>query len=371
MDEPETPCGVPAGRKTLVLKWLALFALTGACTYGMQLVEFPASALLGALFAAILVAIHVEGVKLPQFLFMFGQGIVGLMIGLRMPRGFLEELERSWPLFVGGVVWAIVASAFLGWVLTRWKVFPGTTAIWGLSPGAAGTMTIMSESYGGDIRLVAFMQYLRVVSVVLVTSLVARFWVGFSSAPPVAKEWPVMPDWPMFMATLALIACALAAARRLRLPAASMIGPMIVGIFVNYSGVVRLETPPWLLSLGSMLLGWSIGLRFNRPVLKQMAKSFPRVIFAILALIGMCGIFAAFMAKYAGIDPLTAYLAASPGGLDSVAIIAASANVDMSFVLAMHSARFILVVLTGPYLAKQIVLRAYRRDARKAEQHPE
>ena len=31
-----------------------------------------------------------------------------------------------------------------------------------------------------------------------------------------------------------------------------------------------------------------------------------------------------------GIDPLTAYLATSPGGMDSIPIIAASSNVDLS-----------------------------------------
>ena len=38
-------------------------------------------------------------------------------------------------------------------------MLPGTTALWGTSPGAASVMTIMAESYGADMRLVAFMQY--------------------------------------------------------------------------------------------------------------------------------------------------------------------------------------------------------------------
>lgn len=366
MDNPEQPDKSSAGMKSFVRRWIPLFVLTGVFIHAMQLVAFPASSLLGAMFAAIAVAVRVDGMRVPEPLFLFGQGVIGIMIGLRMPRGFLAELQRSWPLFVGGVVWAILASAFLGWLLTKWKVFPGTTAIWGLSPGAASTMTIMSESYGGDIRLVAFMQYLRVVSVVLVTSIVARFWVGVSAAPPAAKEWLIMPDWPRFLLALAVIAASLWAARRFRIPAGSVMAPMIVGILINYSEVVRLDTPPWLLSIGSTLLGWSIGLRFNRPTLRQMAKSFPRVIFAILTLIFVCGVFAAFMAAYAGIDPLTAYLAASPGGIDSVAIIAAASNVDISFVLAMHSARFILVVMTGPFLARQIVKRVYAKEGKTA-----
>jgi uncharacterized membrane protein AbrB (regulator of aidB expression) len=51
---------------------------------------------------------------------------------------------------------------------------------------------------------------------------------------------------------------------------------------------------------------------------------------------------------------LTAYLATSPGGADSVAIIAASSNVDLPFVMAMQTARFMLVMLVGPALARAV-----------------
>ena len=58
-----------------------------------------------------------------------------------------------------------------------------------------------------------------------------------------------------------------------------------------------------------------------------------------------------------GVDSLTAYLTMSPGGLDSVAIIAASRTVDLPFVMAMQTARFLVVLLTGPSLARFIAKR--------------
>ena len=57
----------------------------------------------------------------------------------------------------------------------------------------------------------------------------------------------------------------------------------------------------------------------------------------------MCGGVAALMVVARGVDPLTAYLATSPGGSDSIAIIAASTNVDVSFVMAMQTFRMIAV----------------------------
>ncbi len=330
----------------------------------MHLVQFPAAALLGALCAGVLVALRGSAVKLPRAAFLFAQSVIGIIIGMRMPADFFTQLRHSWPLFIAGVSCAIVAASFLGWLLTRWNLFPGTTAIWGLSPGAASSMTVMSESYGGDIRLVAFMQYFRNVSVVVVTSLVARFWGGPQSAPAQRhEEWLVMPDWPRFALTLAALLGCLWLAAKLRGSAAYILVPMFLGMGCNYAEIRWLDAPPWFLSLGSMLIGWSIGLRFTADILRRIAKSLPGVAFAVLALIALCGLFSAFMVWYSGIDPLTAYLAACPGGLDSVSIIAATANVDMSFVLAMHTARFLLVIVTGPFLAKRIVRHVYGKGA--------
>ena len=63
----------------------------------------------------------------------------------------------------------------------------------------------------------------------------------------------------------------------------------------------------------------------------------------------------------AGIDPLTAYLATSPGGVDSIAIIGAASKVDLSFVMALQTVRLVMVLIVGPPLARFIAQRM-RRD---------
>ena len=63
------------------------------------------------------------------------------------------------------------------------------------------------------------------------------------------------------------------------------------------------------------------------------------------------------LAHFAHGDPLTAYLATSPGGADTVAIIAATSPVDVPFVMAMQSARFIVVAFCGPAVARAVARR--------------
>ena len=113
---------------------------------------------------------------------------------------FLEE----WPLFLGVVLTVIAASSALGWLMSRWRVLPGTTAVWGSSPGAATAMVLMAEAYGADAQLVAFMQYLRVVFVAVAASVIARFWIDASGAAIPAIVWFPPIDWPSFLETLGI-----------------------------------------------------------------------------------------------------------------------------------------------------------------------
>jgi len=76
------------------------------------------------------------------------------------------------------------------------------------------------------------------------------------------------------------------------------------------------------------------------------------VFLSIVVLIAVCASFGGLLVVFAGIDPLTAYLATSPGGADSIAIIAASTKTDMPFIMAMQVARFLLVLVAGPRLAR-------------------
>jgi membrane AbrB-like protein len=102
------------------------------------------------------------------------------------------------------------------------------------------------------------------------------------------------------------------------------------------------------------VVGWIIGLRFTREIVVYAARMLPRITTSILVLIILCGGLAWVLHLALGTDMLTAYLATSPGGADSIAIIAASSKVDLPFVMAMQTARFLLVILIGPSLARMV-----------------
>jgi membrane AbrB-like protein len=212
-------------------------------------------------------------------------------------------------------------------------------------------MMVMSGEFGADARLVAFMQYLRVVLVAAIASVVARLWIGAPDTAAATAWFPVM-HWGSFLATLAIAGAGGAIGYGFRIPAGSLLVPMLLGAVLEAMGLVVIVLPPWLLALSYAFLGWSVGLSFTRNILLHAARALPQILLSILVLVGACGALAMLLVRAAGIDPMTAYLATSPGGMDSVAIIGAASNADLSFVMGLQIVRLVIVLLAGPALAR-------------------
>jgi membrane AbrB-like protein len=163
--------------------------------------------------------------------------------------------------------------------------------------------------------------------------------------------WLPQVHWPSLAGTVAIAGVGAFAGRLLRIPGGALLVPLVAGAIVQWSGVLSIELPEWLLAAAYALIGWRIGLGFTREVLRYASRVLPKILFSIAVLIGFCSGLAIVLMRVFGVDPLTAYLATSPGGIDSVAIIAASSEVDLPFVMALQTIRLLIVILIGPTLA--------------------
>jgi hypothetical protein len=129
---------------------------------------------------------------------------------------------------------------------------------------------------------------------------------------------------------------------------------MLLGALLHATGLATMALPAQVLDSGYAVIGWYLGLRFTRETLRESLSALPGILVATLLVIALCGAFAYGLTHILRVDFLTAFLATSPGGLDSVAIIAVGAKADVSFVLAVQTLRLFVVLVTGPLLAKWI-----------------
>ncbi len=235
--------------------------------------HLPAALLLGAMAAAILVAVFDGKLAVPHWPYVLAQGLIGCLVARSIGPAILVTMVQQWPLFLVGVCSVLLISASLGALLARWKVLPGTTAVWGSSPGAATVMVLISEGFGGDPRLVAYMQFLRVMLVALVASVV-RLWTPPGGLARAAIDWFPAVAVESMWETMALAVLVRSAAPS-RIPAGALLVPLFAGAALSCTQIMTITLPPWLMAGCYALVGWSIGLRFSREIVVYAARVFP------------------------------------------------------------------------------------------------
>ena len=345
---------LPSG--TLLLQWGLLIAASAAFAWLFSLAGLPAALLLGPMLAGILCGVAGFRPRVRRPVFQGAQAVIGLLVAHAITGSIVATVLADGPIMILVVLVTVLASALVGLALTRMRVLPGTTAAWGSSPGAAAAMTAMAEAYGADARYVAFMQYVRVVCVAIAATIVGRFWAGpGGTVPPAAGPEPdLLALLPEVGASLAVGVVGALCAIRLRVPSGALIGPMLLGAVLHATGLLAIALPPWLLVAAYAAIGWYVGLRFTRETVRAALRALPAILAATVGVILLCGLWAWLLTRILPIDLLTAYLATSPGGLDTVAIIALGTGADLSFILAAQVLRLFVVLVTGPVIARLI-----------------
>jgi membrane AbrB-like protein len=161
--------------------WIVLGALTAAAAVALAGVGIPSPTLFAALLIGLAAALirPQAGLTLPSNVFLSAQAVLGVTIGAYLQADALKSLGHAWlPVLVvsAATLWLSIA---MGWLLARYTELDRPTATLGMIAGGASGIVGMSGDLGADDRLVAFMQYVRVLVVVLSTPLlIAIFGAG-------------------------------------------------------------------------------------------------------------------------------------------------------------------------------------------------
>jgi membrane AbrB-like protein len=240
-------------------------------------------------------------------------------------------------------------------VLSRSGFIAGTSAVWGLSPGAATAMIVMADEFGANWQMVSLMQYTRVILVIMSSVFVVGM--GDSLSLPMLVSQLSLFDLSAGLGSAAIVLASLILAHYVKWPAAHLLYPMVLGTVVMKWFDVIYSPPVFVMVVAYLVLGIRIGEGFSRVLIQKFRLILGRLVLAILALISFSLASSYLFALATGIDFKTAYLAFSPGGLDTAALIGASTHVNMNIVMASQSVRMFIVILVAPMMAKFIVRR--------------
>lgn len=346
------------------LGWAVL--LVGSSLAGMvaQRTGLPAGWLVGPMLVALALALVWEKhPTVPPWGRIASLAVVGGVLASAFRPSVLPLVASHWLPVTLVVCATLLLSLGAGMLLSSLAHLDRKTAALGTLPGAASGMLAMSDPLGADARLVALMQYTRVVVVVVSATLVSRFGLvpGTTSQPTSGQSLQaasqgadLLVQGTMLSYCLTVIVAALGAwvGARLRLPAGALLGPLILGVTLEEIGVLQLLWPPGVPQGAYLVLGLWVGLLFDGASVKRAGRLLPFVLTSALGLVVACAALGWALAALTGIDGMTAYLATTPGGIDSVSIMALGSGADAALVLAVQMLRLLAVVLAGSLLGR-------------------
>jgi uncharacterized protein len=357
---------VRAGR---ALRWPALGAAVVAGGSLGDAAGVPSSYLFAAILAGLAVALRApDTLALPPIAFRGAQAVTGAAVGAYVQSSTFTELGTRWaPVAVVSLA-TLALSLAAGLAIARFARVDRTTAALGMVAGGAAGIIAMADDLGGDDRLVAFMQYLRVLLIVLFTPVfVALAFPGAVGRPDPLGDQPLLGD-PGTWALTALVAVAGAAlGTRVRLPAGVLLGPLLLAAALAVTDVPEsFSVPPLLREVAFALIGLQVGLRFERDTVRRIADLAVPVIVAMAALVAASFGLAALLSAWADVPLLDAYLATTPGGLYAVLAIAFGSGADTTFVLAVQALRLFVMSLVAPAVVRLLIRPRGRRPATRA-----
>lgn len=340
------------------MRRLPLFLIAILAGWLFAWLKVPVGWLLGPMAAGMLMAIKAGGPAPihPDFQGA-GQVLLGLSTGLSFPLATLKlAMHHGLPLLLAVLVTGGL-SLLNGYLLWRWAGVDRATGFLGSLPGAASSMVAMSDEMGADAVVVAILQYLRLILVIFFAPLAVGALFPAQSGSVVGSSLTALPPAPIWLNLVVLVAAALLGVlggRRLRLPSPTFLGPFLAALLLAWSLPYQFSLPGPLFNLGMLLVGLSIGLRFDAPMARKLGKAVLIESVLVAALIGIClGIGYGFH-LWTGVDTMTAVLGAAPGGMEVMVASAQELGGDPGLVLAMQMTRWLIVLVAGPWVAVRL-----------------
>jgi membrane AbrB-like protein len=335
--------------------WVALGAATAALGWALGRAGLPSQYLFAALLVGLAAALaRPHRLDVPDPAFTAAQAVTGVVLGAYLQASSLRALGDMWLPVALVSAGTLAASIGTGLVLSRLTSLDRPTATLGMVAGGASGIVTMARDLHADDRLVAFMQYARVLVVVLLTPLVIPIAFPGSHGGPV----PVAPeallgrpgDW---LLTIAVAVVGTAVGAGLRVPAGTLLGPMILGGILTLTGALGdLTVPPLLREVGFAVIGLQVGLRFTVETVKELGRLVVPVLLGVLALLAVSFAFAVALTATTTVSLLDAYLATTPGGLYAVVAVAFGASANTTFIIAVQGLRLLVMVLLAPLVVR-------------------
>ena len=355
------------------MRWVLLVLVTVGVTVPLDRLGVPSAALFAALTVGVVLAVtRLAPAAVPRRAGLAAQGVLGVYIGTMVHGDALGALGPHWALVLGVGVATLLLSVGAGALLGLHRDVNALTGALALVAGGASGLVAIARELGGDERVVAVVQYLRVAVVTATMPLVVTLVFHADRSGNAGLRESTSAPWYLSLALIAgLVVVGSLAGRAARLPGAGLLGPLALTVVIELAGLsFGVSVPALLVQVSYLLIGWQAGVAFTRESLRAIERLLPAALGLIVLLsLATAGLGVA-LAKLTGVSMLDGYLATSPGGIYAVLATAVETGSNVTFIIAAQVLRVLLMLFAAPALARGFARLAQSRASTAPSRAP-
>ncbi len=368
----------PGWSPQALLLWAVVAVVTFVGGSAVEQIGLPAPHLITGLVVGLALALtglaRRTGAVLPRIVYLAGQAVVGVLLGTYFSLSALTGTGLALiPLFAVTVA-TLLLSVGAGLLVGRRTSLDEPTAALGLIAGGSSGIVAAADDLKADARVVAILQYVRLILVVASAPVLVRFVLAphhGEYAAVGAKEIEAVASLHGYGLTIGIALVGAILGAKLRIPAGALIVPLVLTAAGGALGLYNdLQPPETIREPAFIIIGLAVGLGFDPAVLRRVGRAAPAALVAILGIIVACGALAVLLAATTSVSLLDAYLATTPGGINAVLVTAFASGANTSLVFGVQGVRLLLMVLTAPLLVQFLIRRSSRRTAQPPAPSP-
>ena len=315
-----------------------------AAFVGAEVANFlhiPLPWMLGSMFGVACITLAGQVYPQPKWARRSAQVFIGSALGLFFTPLIFQQLWGLLPWITIGAASVILMSLLVAPLLQKMAGLDGSTTLYAIALGGASEMSAQAQEVGADAPMVALSHTVRVVMVMLTTSLIAGASGGGMPLPDTTAHHLSLVNAAVLLIGSYLMGMLFV---RLRISSAWKLGALLVGALFALSGLQG-RWPQEGIVIAQMIIGWGLGQNMTRSFFTRAPKAMLAMAATTLLLMAGCMGVAWLLSQQINMPLITAFLAMAPGGMTEMGLIAKLFGLAVPMVITFHLLRMVFALL--------------------------
>ena len=332
-------------------KFLILFLIGVPSSLIAEYFNIPLAWFLGPMIVTSVAALSGLKVIMPKIALSFILIILGLHIGNYIDENLFNQMINWIWTSVIMLIYIIICILIVAKYLQKFSGYSKKASIFSAAPGALGPLMILAENEKTDLSQVATSHLIRLIIIITVIPFIIVS--NTSSEILILDEFNYLDQNHVHLVLLLIASFFfIFIFEKIKIPAALLSGTLFASGLLQITDIATYKLPDETINFCLLILGSSVGCRFAKKTVKEIANNSLHSIVATTILV-LLGLVAAYVATFfVDTNILTLILSFCPGGIYEVAVIAIAFDLDPDFVAFHHIIRLLFILFTVPVFLK-------------------